>query len=63
MLSYSRFFRAAQRGTRLLACGALLGSLLACGYKGPLYLPPPEAPPAALTAPPGHDSPPASTVN
>lgn len=50
-------------GMRLLAGGALLGSLLACGYKGPLYLPPPEDPPATLTEPPGHDAPPGSTAN
>jgi len=50
-------------GMRLLAGGVLLGSLLACGYKGPLYLPPPEDPPATLTEPPGHDAPPGSTAN
>ncbi|MFA7669455.1 MAG: lipoprotein [Burkholderiaceae bacterium] len=53
----------ARHGLRLLAGGLLLGSLLACGYKGPLYLPPPEDPPAALTVPPGHDAPPGSSAN
>ena len=58
-----RLSAAANRGARLLACGLLLGGLLACGYKGPLYLPAPEAPPAELTTPPGHDAPPASSAN
>jgi predicted small lipoprotein YifL len=37
---------------RLAGSIALLSGLLACGYKGPLYMPPPPAPEAALTAPP-----------
>lgn len=48
----------ARQGLRLVAGTLILGSLLACGYKGPLYLPPPENPPAELTQPPGHDAPP-----
>lgn len=54
---------AIHRAARLLASGVLLGGLLACGYKGPLYLPPPEDPPATLTTPPGHDAPPGPSVN
>ncbi len=53
----------ARLGMRLLAGTLLLGSLLACGYKGPLYMPPPEDPPATLTQPPGHDAPPGSPAN
>lgn len=53
----------ARKGLRLFACGLLLGGLMACGYKGPLYLPEPEAPPATLTTPPGHDAPPGPSVN
>jgi len=59
----SRIPALARRGARLLAAGLLLGGTLACGYKGPLYLPPPEDPPAALTEPPGHDAPPRSSAN
>ena len=59
----SRLPIAVRRGTRLLACGLMLGGLLACGYKGPLYLPPPEDPPSTLTTPPGHDTPPGPTAN
>ncbi|MFT0545421.1 LPS translocon maturation chaperone LptM [Allopusillimonas ginsengisoli] len=43
--------------TRLAASVTLLALLAACGYKGPLYLPPPAAPDRSLTAPPT-DSPP-----
>jgi len=50
----------ARRSARLLGSGILLAVLAACGYKGPLYLPPPETPPATLTTPPGHDTPPAT---
>lgn len=46
-----------RQSARLLACGLMLGGLMACGYKGPLYLPEPEQPPASLTTPPGHDTP------
>lgn len=53
----------ARLSLRLLTGGLLLGGLLACGYKGPLYLPPPEDPPAALTTPPGHDTPASPSAN
>ncbi|NYT75975.1 hypothetical protein H0A71_03090 [Alcaligenaceae bacterium] len=43
--------------TRLAASAALLSLLAACGYKAPLYMPPPAAPDQSLTAPPT-DSPP-----
>lgn len=59
----SRVPLSTRRGMRLLAGTLLLGSLLACGYKGPLYLPPPEDPPAALTQPPGPDAPPGTSAN
>jgi len=39
------------RPSRLLALLALSAVLSACGYKGPLYHPPAEEPPAADTAP------------
>ena len=57
MLTPSRTSAAARRCARLLAGTLLLGGLLACGYKGPLYLPEPEAPATELTTPPGHDTP------
>ncbi len=59
----SRVTRSTRRGMRLLASSLLMGSLLACGYKGPLYLPPPEDPPATLTQPPGSDAPPGTSAN
>lgn len=37
---------------RIVASFALLSTLMACGYKGPLYMPAPPAPDAALTTPP-----------
>lgn len=37
---------------RTIAGFALLSTLLACGYKGPLYMPPPPLPEESLTAPP-----------
>ena len=37
---------------RLLAGCLLASAMVGCGYKGPLYLPAPEAPPEALTEPP-----------
>ncbi|HUH60120.1 MAG TPA: lipoprotein [Candidimonas sp.] len=43
---------------RLAGSIALLSSLLACGYKGPLYMPPPPAPDASLTTPPQPSTPP-----
>ncbi len=52
-----------RQGARIIAGVLVLGSLLACGYKGPLYLPPPEDPPAELTSPPGHDTAPGSPAN
>lgn len=60
MATFFRFSTVARRSARLLGSGVLLAVLAACGYKGPLYLPPPEAPPATLTTPPGHDTPPAT---
>ena len=42
----------ASRCSALLAGVAVLAALSGCGYKGPLYLPPPEEPPADLTVPP-----------
>lgn len=50
-------------GLRLFAGGLLMGGLMACGYKGPLYLPPPEAPPATLTEPPAQATPPGTPSN
>ena len=38
--------------TRIVASFALLATLSACGYKGPLYLPPPAPPEESLTRPP-----------
>ena len=46
-----------RRCTRVLGSGLLLAGLFACGYKGPLYLPPPPDPPAALTEPPAPEAP------
>ncbi len=37
---------------RRLAGLALLSTLAACGYKGPLYMPPPPPPDESLTTPP-----------
>ncbi|MDR4124431.1 LPS translocon maturation chaperone LptM [Yanghanlia caeni] len=48
---------------RLLGGLVLAGGLAACGYKGPLYLPPPEDPPASLTEPPGHEAAPPTSPN
>lgn len=53
----------ARKCLRVLAGGLMLSGLMACGYKGPLYLPAPEEPPASLTTPPGHESPPGATAN
>ncbi len=36
---------------RLAACLALLSMLAACGYKGPLYMPPPPTDEALATPP------------
>ncbi|OXR48781.1 MULTISPECIES: lipoprotein [unclassified Pusillimonas] len=38
--------------TRIVASMAMFLTLAACGYKGALYMPPPEAPDPALTQPP-----------
>ncbi|CAM5511230.1 Putative lipoprotein OS=Eoetvoesiella caeni OX=645616 GN=DFR37_102245 PE=4 SV=1 [Eoetvoesiella caeni] len=38
--------------SRIVASLALLTSLSACGFKGPLYMPPPAPPDASLTTPP-----------
>ncbi|WP_143705472.1 LPS translocon maturation chaperone LptM [Pollutimonas subterranea] len=43
---------AAHTFCRLAASVAVFSTLLACGYKGPLYMPPPPAPEASLTTPP-----------
>ncbi|MGB6103405.1 MAG: lipoprotein [Pusillimonas sp.] len=40
------------RASRLLAGLFMASMLAACGYKGPLYLPPPPAPDESLTTPP-----------
>ncbi|WP_143705168.1 LPS translocon maturation chaperone LptM [Pollutimonas nitritireducens] len=37
---------------RLAASLAIFSTLLACGYKGPLYMPPPPPPEESLTTPP-----------
>lgn len=37
---------------RIAAGIAVLSTLLACGYKGPLYMPPPPMPEESLTTPP-----------
>lgn len=63
MPSPSQVTPAARRRMRLLVGSLVLGSLLACGYKGPLYLPPPENPASSLTQPPGPDAPPGPTAN
>lgn len=61
-LPYSPAARAV-RIVRLIMGGLLLTSTVACGYKGPLYLPPPEDPPATLTEPPAPGAPSGSSVN
>jgi predicted small lipoprotein YifL len=45
---------------RIVASFALLSTLLACGYKGPLYMPPPPPPDESLTTPPAAPSAPAA---
>lgn len=42
----------AQPLLRRLAGLTLISMLAACGYKGPLYMPPPPAPDESLTVPP-----------
>jgi len=49
---FSRLSRPARR----VAAASLLACLAACGYKGPLYLPPPP-PNDALAQPPSHIAP------
>lgn len=52
-------------GSRLLATLAATSVLAACGYKGPLYMPPPPAPDESLTTPPQSmpETPAASSTN
>jgi len=57
MTTPSRLVVHSHRILRLLAGCLMLGGLIACGYKGPLYLPPPEDPPAELTEPPAASTP------
>ena len=45
---------------RIVASLAVIPLLAACGYKGPLYMPPPPPPEAELTTPP-HTPAPAAT--
>jgi len=45
---------------RIAASFAVLSTLLACGYKGPLYMPPPPMPEESLTTPPAPASLPAA---
>ncbi len=52
-----------RHSARLVGAGLLLGGLAACGYKGPLYLPPPPDPPAALTEPPAPVAPARPSAN
>lgn len=46
--------RGGRGGKAALALAALM-LLAACGYKGPLYLPPPPDPDPSLTTPPSQD--------
>lgn len=55
----SRITTPAHTVCRIVASFALLSTLLACGYKGPLYMPPPPPPDASLTNPPTPSGPPA----
>lgn len=43
---------AVHRVWRMAAGLSLLALVTACGYKGPLYMPPPPAPDESLVAPP-----------
>lgn len=52
-LSQAKFVHGASG--RITCTLALALSLSACGYKGPLYMPPP-APEASLTTPPSNDA-------
>ena len=45
--------------SRFVISIALLGTLIGCGYKGPLYMPPPPPPDETLTTPPAPASLPA----
>ncbi|AEC21393.1 hypothetical protein PT7_2853 [Pusillimonas sp. T7-7] len=47
-------------GPRLLAGLLMAAMLTACGYKGPLYMPPPPAPDESLTTPPASTTLPAT---
>ncbi len=51
-MQVSRTTTPARTVLHIVASFALLSTLPACGYKGPLYLPAPPAPDASLTAPP-----------
>lgn len=42
----------ARSARHIVASLSLLALLSACGYKGPLYMPPPPPPDASLTTPP-----------
>ena len=53
--------RYSKTGPRLLACLSMVTMLAACGYKGPLYMPPPPAPDESLTTPPPSATLPADT--
>lgn len=50
-------FRLSQRTSAVAAGTLLLMALAACGQKGPLYMPPPDAPDASLTTPPNTPTP------
>ena len=51
--------RRSKSGARLLGGLFVAAMLTACGYKGPLYMPPPPAPDESLTTPPTSATPPA----
>ncbi|NYT65356.1 lipoprotein [Alcaligenaceae bacterium] len=48
---------------RTVAGIVLAASLTACGYKGPLYMPTPPEPDAALTVPPAPQQPLTESAN
>lgn len=51
------------KSVRFMAGITLVATLTACGYKGPLYMPPPPQPDAALTVPPAPQQPLSETAN
>lgn len=57
----SRINSAARRLRRITFSALFLTLAAGCGYKGPLYMPPPPAPDESLTAPPSTQPPGAST--